>query len=173
MHVRQMRNSDEEWLLTKLEEYGVDDAQFRSRDYVLTVNSDNSGERTGFGRIYRHQPDGGEPYAQFANVITLGTEESRIQSLILRKLFKKALEYDCQTVYVIGTELGQTSSFDFELCESNEVPHLIADTSTDSDKVFKADVFDALDKKTEDERLSELADEFGYDEDETTTKYSI
>ncbi len=40
MYVRDARNRDEVWLLDAIEELGVDDASFRSRDYVIAVDEE-------------------------------------------------------------------------------------------------------------------------------------
>jgi N-acetylglutamate synthase-like GNAT family acetyltransferase len=58
MYVREARNRDEAWLLDRIEELGVDEAAFRSRDYVIAMDEE-AGEKVGFGRIRVHKNDSG------------------------------------------------------------------------------------------------------------------
>ncbi len=50
MYVRDAKNRDEVWLLDSLDELGLDDGSFRSRDYVIAIDEE-SHEKAGFGRI--------------------------------------------------------------------------------------------------------------------------
>ena len=54
MYVRDARNREEVWLLDHIEGMGLDDAAFRSRDYVIAVD-ESSNEKAGFGRIRIHR----------------------------------------------------------------------------------------------------------------------
>ena len=59
MYVRDAKNRDEVWLLDHIEEMGLDETAFRSRDYVIAMD-EQTGERAGFGRIRLHKSDEGE-----------------------------------------------------------------------------------------------------------------
>jgi len=53
MYIRDAKNRDEAWLLDAIEQLGLDDVAFRSRDYVIAVDEE-SGDRAGFGRLRLH-----------------------------------------------------------------------------------------------------------------------
>jgi len=56
MYIRDAKNRDEAWLLDAIEQLGLDDVAFRSRDYVIAVDEE-SGDRAGFGRLRLHRGD--------------------------------------------------------------------------------------------------------------------
>jgi hypothetical protein len=50
MYVRGAKKREEVWLLDRLDEFGLADPAFRSRDYVVALDEE-SGSKAGFGRI--------------------------------------------------------------------------------------------------------------------------
>lgn len=173
MYVRQMQKHDEDWLLKIIGEYNLNEPSFRSRDYVKVIDSDVGGEPCGIGRLYHYTYDD-RNYVKFAQILVFdGYNETQVLARIYKALFEKALDYGASNAYVVAEELPEVP-FDFEECDP-ECEEVLVDEGYDypsSPRLFRADVFEALDEKTEEEQLSELAEEFGYDDD-TTTKYSL
>jgi len=161
MYVRQAWNSDEDWILNKLEELEVSDEGFRSRDYVLALRENDS--KCGIGRLDIH-----EDYCiiEFVNIFK-DINQSECLNKIVKSLIKKASEEDFDTVFYIGEE-SPSDYFEMDTVSEDDVPF----ETTTEDEIYEMDVKKTLGIKTSEERIEELAEEFGYDDD-VSTKYSI
>jgi N-acetylglutamate synthase-like GNAT family acetyltransferase len=121
MYVRDAKNRDEVWLLEMLDEMGLDDPSFRSRDYVIAVD-EASDERAGFGRIRVHKTDEGE----YCELTCVGTpEEWRGQGVgahVVERLAKIARDKGFDRVYTFTDRPGYLTQFGFEPIESSALP---------------------------------------------------
>jgi N-acetylglutamate synthase-like GNAT family acetyltransferase len=121
MYVRDAKNRDEVWLLDYIEEMGLDDVAFRSRDYVIAVD-EATNDRAGFGRIRIHKTDDGD----FCELTGIGVlPEWRGQGVgahVIERLVEKAGVEEFETVYTFAEEPGYLAQFGFEPVESSELP---------------------------------------------------
>ncbi|ELZ70415.1 acetyltransferase [Haloferax prahovense DSM 18310] len=188
MYVRDAKNRDEVWLLDSLEELGLDDGSFRSRDYVIALDEE-SGEKAGFGRIRVHKTD--EP---FCEVTCVGVSErwrgQGVGAHVVERLVDRAAAEEFETVYGFTSDHGYCAQFGFEAVDAEDLP---AGPRRRLDRVREVDG-DAIALRLDREAFSmperfrerfkvaapasagdaepELtAEDFGYDE-ETPTKYS-
>jgi len=116
MYVRDARNRDEAWLLDEIEAMGLDEAAFRSRDYVIAVD-EGSNERAGFGRYRIHKTDDGE----VCELTGIGVVESwrgqGVGAHVLERLVDTAADQEFETVYVLTDEDDYLTQFGFERVE--------------------------------------------------------
>ena len=54
MYVRGAKKREEVWLLEEIERLDLDEAAFRSREYVIALDEE-TGEKAGFGRLRVHE----------------------------------------------------------------------------------------------------------------------
>ncbi len=165
MNVRPARNADEVWLLDKLEEVGIDDPGFRSRDYVIAMTDEE--DPCGAGRIWYRTTDSGTTLAELGNLVTFADYQGPSPTAALVSgLAEKVAEEDVEYLYSTDPP-HRIQAFDGHWDthqidgEEQEMYLLPVDAVLES----------SPDGSNTDDR-DDLADEFGYDE-ETTTKYSI
>lgn len=171
MYVRQAWKSDEVWLLEQFEQLGVVDEGFRSRDYVIAVESGPDGEECGFGRVKTTEQIPA-PIAELKNLVVLEATDEDDDEVIARmttKLLEKAYEAGCREAFFVGEDC-LTDAVEFSEVDSEDVPECVT-SAGDDESVFKADVYAVLGHQTEEEKLESLAEEFGLQD--ATTKYSI
>lgn len=196
MYVREAKNREEVWLLDRLDELGLEDPAFRSRDYVVAVEEVDN-EKAGFGRIRVHP---GEP--EVCEMTAIGVlPEWRGQGVgahVIERLVDHASDQGFDTVFVITEEVEYLTQFGFEPIDGNDLPAPIRERLEDRreeapDAIgLRLDVaafemperlreaFKMADKHEPDEsaegpdegeELDELVEEFGIDPDEATYKY--
>jgi N-acetylglutamate synthase-like GNAT family acetyltransferase len=121
MYVRDARNRDEAWLLDEIESMGLDEAAFRSRDYVIAVDEETN-ERAGFGRYRVHNTDDGD----VCELTGIGVvEEWRGQGVgahVVERLIDTAADEGFDVVYVITDEDEYLEQFGFERVEESLPP---------------------------------------------------
>jgi len=192
MYVRDARNRDEAWLLGKIESMGLDEAAFRSRDYVIAVDEETN-ERAGFGRYRVHNTDEGD----VCELTGIGAvEEWRGQGVgahVVERLIDTAADEGFDEVYVITDEDAYLEQFGFDrIVES--LPPVIEERLDQKQETVGEDVValavetDAFDMpgelrerfkqaekggstEAETEEPVETAEDFGIDPDEATYKY--
>jgi N-acetylglutamate synthase-like GNAT family acetyltransferase len=120
MYVRDARNREEVWLLDHIEEMGLDDAAFRSRDYVIAVE-ESSNEKAGFGRIRIHR--GEESACELTGIGVL--EDWRGQGVgahVVERLVGRAGDEGFDTVYSLTDQPTYLTQFGFEPVEGDALP---------------------------------------------------
>ncbi|MFB6253940.1 MAG: GNAT family N-acetyltransferase [Halobacteriaceae archaeon] len=120
MYVRGAKNREEVWLLDKLDELGLQDPAFRSRDYVVALD-ETTGEKAGFGRIRLHKND--TTVCEFMAIGVL--EEWRGQGVgahIVERLVELARDQGFEFGYILTTEGGYFSQFGFNAISVEELP---------------------------------------------------
>ena len=188
MYVRDARNRDEAWLLDRIEEMGLDDTAFRSRDYVIAVD-ERSNDRAGFGRYRIHKTDEGE-FCELTGIgVVEGWRGQGVGAHVVERLIDLAADEGFETVYSITDRHDYLRQFGFDAPE--ELPPVIekrldqkreavgedvAPVAVDTDGFeMPADLrerFKNAEKGgTESEEPEESAEDFGIDADEATYKY--
>ena len=120
MYVRNARNREEVWLLDHIEDMGLDDAAFRSRDYVIAID-ETSNEKVGFGRVRIHR--GGERVCELTGIGVL--EDWRGQGVgahVVERLLDKASDEGFETVYSLTDEAQYLERFGFERRDREDLP---------------------------------------------------
>lgn len=123
MYVRDAKNRDEVWLLDHIEEMGLDDAAFRSRDYVIAVDQD-SNTRVGFGRLRIHKTD-----PELCELTGIGVLESwrgqGVGAHVIERLVDTAGTEGFDTVYTLTDKPDYLEQFGFERVGETELPERI------------------------------------------------
>ena len=121
MYVRDAKNRDEVWLLDRIEEMGLDDVAFRSRDYVIAVDEE-SNDRAGFGRVRIHKTDDRE-LCELTSVGVLPAWRGQgVGAHVVERLVEKAGDQEFETVYGFSDEPGYCAQFGFDPVEASALP---------------------------------------------------
>ncbi len=121
MYVRDAKNREEAWLLDHIEAMDLDDAAFRSRDYVIALD-EGTDERAGFGRLRIHKT-GEAKYCELTGIGVL--EEWRGQGVgahVIERLVEKASDDGFDVVYSITGEPNYLAQFGFEPVAAEDLP---------------------------------------------------
>jgi N-acetylglutamate synthase-like GNAT family acetyltransferase len=190
MYVRDAKNRDEVWLLDHIEELGLDDPAFRSRDYVVALD-ERSGEKAGFGRYRVHKTGDGE-VCEIAVVGTLPSWRGQgVGAHVVERLVEEARDMGFEVVYSVTDEAGYCIQFGFETVPAEALPPPLADrlatVREESDAVgLRLDVsaFEmpgrlrerfkyaaAGEQPADEEESEESPEDFGIDPDDATYKY--
>ncbi|WP_122089402.1 GNAT family N-acetyltransferase [Halalkalicoccus subterraneus] len=117
MYVRGAKNRDEAWLLDEIERLDLDEAAFRSREYVVALDEE-SGEKAGFGRL--------RPHEEAAELTSLGvTDPWRGQGVgahVVERLVEHAGDEGFETAYALAPEPDYLLQFGFEPVERSALP---------------------------------------------------
>lgn len=112
MYVREAKNREEVWLLDRLDEFGIEDPAFRSRDYVIAFDED-AGRKVGFGRFRVHATD-----PEFCEVTAVGVledwQEQGVGAHILERLVELAHERGFDSVFAFTSLTDYVEQFGFE-----------------------------------------------------------
>ncbi len=120
MYVREAKNREEVWLLDHIEEFGLDETAFRSRDYVVAVD-ETSREKAGFGRIRLHP--GEEEHCELTSIGVLPEWRGQgVGAHVIERLIDHADDQDFETVYALTSEVDYLRQFGFEPIEASELP---------------------------------------------------
>lgn len=121
MYVRDARNRDEVWLLDHIEEMGLDEGSFRSRDYVIAVD-EGSNERAGFGRFRIHKTDDGE----FCELTSIGVLEAwrgqGVGAHVLERLVGEAGDDGFDVLFCFTETPDYLTRFGFERVGEDALP---------------------------------------------------
>jgi len=189
MYVRDAKNREEVWLLDRIEEMGLDETAFRSRDYVIAIDETHN-EKAGFGRIRIHKTDDGE----LCELTSIGVLEAwrgqGVGAHVVERLVQKASDEGLEVAYTLTDQTEYLAQFGFEAIEAAELPEKLQDRletkreniqpdavpmtlrvadfemPTDRREAFKAAAPDEGEPEPE-----ESAEDFGIDPDEATYKY--
>ena len=188
MYVRDARNRDEAWLLDRIEELGLSDVGFRSRDFVLAVD-ETSDERAGFGRLRVH---GDDEACELADVgVPPAWRGQGVGAHVVERLVEHAGDAGYETVYAVVDEPEYLTQFGFEIVDRGDLPAPIRDREQDEGAVpaalaaadfamparlreaFKTARPRATDPDDAEASESDVTpEEFGIDPDEATYKYA-
>ena len=136
MYVRDAKNREEVWLLDHIEEMGLDETAFRSRDYVLAIDEETN-TKTGFGRIRLHKtgavtersPSGQGTGGEICELTSIGVlDQWRRQGVgahIIERLVETAASQDFETVYTLSDETNYLAQFGFRTIDGDALPAVL------------------------------------------------
>ncbi|MFB6223898.1 MAG: GNAT family N-acetyltransferase [Haloarcula sp.] len=121
MYVRDAKNREEVWLLDRIEEMGLDETAFRSRDYVVAIDEENH-EKAGFGRIRIHKGDE-ESVCELTSIGVLPEWRGQgVGAHVIERLVEYASDEGFDTVYSLTNASDYLSQFGFEQLEPAQLP---------------------------------------------------
>ncbi|WP_123621228.1 GNAT family N-acetyltransferase [Halorubrum sp. CSM-61] len=192
MYVRDAKNRDEAWLLDAIEQLGLDDVAFRSRDYVIAVDEE-SGDRAGFGRLRLHRGDDedAENRIELTGIGVLPEWQGRgVGAHVVERLVDTAAADRFETVYVLTDQPEYLTQFGFEEVDTDDLPEALSDRLAEKREFLgggvvglelAVDDFEMPDRFREAFKAAEPADaaddtsespeDFGIDPDSATYKY--
>ncbi|QCC52584.1 GNAT family N-acetyltransferase [Halapricum salinum] len=189
MYVRDAKNREEVWLLDRIEEMGLDETAFRSRDYVIAID-EQTNAKAGFGRIRIHKTDGGETCELTSIGVLDDWREQGVGAHVIERLVQKAGDEGFEVVYSLTDQPEYLAQFGFEGMDADGLPEKLQerlDTKrgniqpeavpmrldvadfempTDLRQAFKA-----AGVTDEEPEPTETPEDFGIDPDEATYKY--
>lgn len=192
MYVRDARNRDELWMLDHIEAMGLDEAAFRSRDYVIAVDEETN-DRAGFGRIRVHKREEGDLCELTSLGVLEGWRRQGVGAHIVERLVENASDQGFDEVYALVGTPRYLEQFGFERIEEAALPDRLSDrleqkrASVDPDAIplrlvvdrfvmparfreaFKQARGDTADETKAE--AQETAEDFGIDPDTATYKY--
>jgi N-acetylglutamate synthase-like GNAT family acetyltransferase len=190
MYVRDAKNREEVWLLDHIEEMGLDDTAFRSRDYVLAMDEESQ-EKAGFGRIRIHKPEDADELCELTSIGVLESWRGQgVGAHIIERLIEYASDEGFDVVYSLTSEVDYLTQFGFERIDTDDLPAKLSERlaakreSIQPDAVplhIDVDAFsmpaplrDRFKGAAADDGETEPVDgpeDFGIDPDEATYKY--
>ncbi len=124
MYVREARNRDEAWLLDRIEELGVDEAAFRSRDYVIAMDEE-AGEKVGFGRIRVHKDE--EEHCELTGIgILPDWRGAGVGAHVIERLIENASDEGFETVHALVGEPEYYEQFGFGEVAVEDLPESLS-----------------------------------------------
>jgi N-acetylglutamate synthase-like GNAT family acetyltransferase len=188
MFARDAMNLEEVWLLDRLDEYGLEDPAFRSRDYVLAIDEDTN-ERAGFARLRVHSgdaTDGDDRVCEFTNIGVLEDWRDRgVGAHLLEHLAEDASEQGLGEAYALTDEPEYVEQFGFERVSEADLPAPLGnrldatrDYQPDAEPLYldfaEFAIPRRLRRRFEDDHDGDdedTAEDFGIDPDTATYKY--
>ncbi|EMA62476.1 GNAT family N-acetyltransferase [Halorubrum lipolyticum] len=192
MYVRDAKNRDEAWLLDAIEQLGLDDVAFRSRDYVIAVDEE-SGDRAGFGRLRLHRSDDedAENRIELTGIGVLPEWRGRgVGGHVVERLVDTAAANGFETVYVLTDQPEYLTQFGFDAVDTDDLPEALSDRLAEKREFLGGGVvglrlavgdFEMPDRFREAFKAAEPADaaddasespeDFGIDPESATYKY--
>ncbi|MEM4782285.1 MAG: GNAT family N-acetyltransferase [Halalkalicoccus sp.] len=120
MYVRGAKKREEVWLLDEIERLGLDEAAFRSREYVVALDEE-TGEKAGFGRLRLHD--------EVCELTSLGVVEpwrgQGVGAHVVERLVDRADDEGFGTVYALAPEPNYLLQFGFEPVERSALPEIL------------------------------------------------
>jgi N-acetylglutamate synthase-like GNAT family acetyltransferase len=126
MYVREARNRDEAWLLDRIEELGVDEAAFRSRDYVIAMDEE-AGEKVGFGRIRVHKSENGESCELTGIGILPDWRGGGVGAHVIERLVENASDEGFEEVHALVAEPEYYEQFGFREVTTDDLPESLVE----------------------------------------------
>jgi len=190
MYVRDAKNREEVWLLDHIEEMGLDDTAFRSRDYVIAID-ETTNEKAGFGRIRIHTTDD----ADICELTSIGVlDQWRGQGVgahVIERLVEYAGDQGFDEVYSLTNASEYLEQFGFERIDVSQLPEKLRDRLTTKQENIQPDAVpvrlaieefqlpqrlrdafkQAAPEDAEASELEEGPEDFGIDPEEATYKY--
>ncbi len=190
MYVRDAKNREEVWLLDRIEEMGLDETAFRSRDYVVAIDEETN-EKAGFGRIRIHKSDDAEPICELTSIGVLPAWRGQgVGAHVIERLVEYAADEGFDVVYSLTGAADYLTQFGFQRIDAARLPERLQERLETKRENIQPDatplVLDRGDFAVPDrfrERFKEAAagqpepepedtaEDFGIDPDEATYKY--
>ncbi|MBX0321711.1 GNAT family N-acetyltransferase [Halomicroarcula sp. F13] len=191
MYVRDAKNREEVWLLDRIEEMGLDDTAFRSRDYVVAID-EHDHQKAGFGRIRIHKPEDTDPICELTSIGVLPEWRNQgVGAHIIERLVEYASDEGFDVVYSLTSASEYLAQFGFERIEPEQLPERLGERLEVKRENIQPDAVPLrlqIDRFRMPERLREqfknasvheptesepedTAEDFGIDPDEATYKY--
>ncbi len=191
MYVRDAKNRDEAWLLDAIENVGLDDVAFRSRDYVIAVDQE-SGERAGFGRLRIHKADGQEAIELTGIGVLTEWRGNGVGAHVVERLVDTAAAEGFDHVYVLTDQPAYLTQFGFEPIDDDTLPASLVERRPEKRETLDGDITPlrlptddfqmpsrlrdafknaAQGPSDDEEDPVESAEDFGIDPDTATYKY--
>ena len=190
MYVRDAKNREEVWLLDRIEEMGLDDTAFRSRDYVVAID-EVSNAKAGFGRIRIHKRTDEPDVCELTSVGVLESwREQGVGAHVVERLVEYASDEGFDHVYSLTSEGGYLAQFGFRRIDVEALPEPLADRlqtkrdgidpeavplQIDVDRFTIPDrlreAFKGAHRRDEDDDEETTPEEFGIDPETATYKY--
>ena len=137
MYVRDAKNREEVWLLDRLDQLGIEDPAFRSRDYVISID-ETSGEKAGFGRIRIHPGD--PEVCELAAVGVLPEwRDQGVGAHVIERLIAHAGDAGFDELYVVTDQIDYCTQFGFEPVSTDALSDPLAERLTEVRKNVSAD----------------------------------
>jgi N-acetylglutamate synthase-like GNAT family acetyltransferase len=189
MYVRNARNREEVWLLDHIEAMGLDDAAFRSRDYVIAID-EQSNEKAGFGRIRIHR--GEERVCELTGIGVLSDWRGQgVGAHVVERLLDRASDEGFETVYSLTDQPEYLRQFGFEPIEADDFPEKLDERLETKREASAPDAVplslpieefsmparlrdrfkDAAPNREDDTEIEETPEDFGIDTENTSYKY--
>ena len=190
MYVRAARNRDELWLLDRIEELGLDEAAFRSRDYVIAVDEE-TGEKAGFGRVRLHKAGDDEEFCELTSVGVLdGWRGQGVGAHVVERLVENAGDEGFDTVYTFTDNVEPYEELGFVGVDPSSLPEPLQPRLEEKREQVAEDAvplrldvgaftmperlreaFKAAGSDVDEAEVEETAEDFGIDPDSATYKY--
>lgn len=190
MYVRDAKNREEVWLLDRIEEMGLDETAFRSRDYVIAIDED-TGAKAGFGRIRLLKNDDGEEFCELTSIGVLKDWRNQgVGAHIIERLVTQAGDQGFDDVYAFESNVEYLQQFGFEPVSEGKLPERLRERlaakrdAVDSEAIplhlavsaFSVpgrlrELFKTADADSGPEEPVETAEDFGIDPEKATYKY--
>jgi N-acetylglutamate synthase-like GNAT family acetyltransferase len=188
MYVRNARNREEVWLLDHIEAMGLDDAAFRSRDYVIAID-ETSNEKVGFGRIRIHRGD--ERVCELTGIGVLESWRGQgVGAHVIERLLDRVTDEGFETVYSLTDESQYLQQFGFERLDRESLPAKLDDRLDEKREGSVPEAvalsvpveefsmperlrerFKHASAAGEDDEIEETLEDFGIDSENATYKY--
>jgi N-acetylglutamate synthase-like GNAT family acetyltransferase len=190
MYVRDAKNREEVWLLDWIEDLGLDDRSFRSRDYVVAVDEEHD-TKAGFGRLRVHA-DGDTRCCELTSIGVLPAwREQGVGAHVIERLVHYAGDERFEEVYAVTDQGSYLGQFGFRRADRDSLPEPLqarldapeADSAVGF--VLSVDRFRMPERlrerfkdaephpEDETEGLEEGPEDFGIDPEQASYKYDV
>jgi len=190
MYVRDAKNREEVWLLDHIEEMGLDETNFRSRDYVIAIDEE-SNQKAGFGRIRIHKPEDEAPICELTSIGVLPEWRGQgVGAHVIERLVEYAADEGFDTVYSLTSADQYLTQFGFDRIETEQLPARLQERLETKRENIQPDAVPLRVEKSDfevparfrerfknasatepDPEPEDTAEDFGIDPDEATYKY--
>ncbi|MEF8783323.1 MAG: GNAT family N-acetyltransferase [Haloarculaceae archaeon] len=190
MYVRDARNRDEAWLLDHIEDMGLDEVAFRSRDYVIAID-EGENEKAGFGRIRVHKTDDGEVCELTSIGVISEWRGQGVGAHVVERLVTTAGDDGFDVVYSLTDQPDYLRQFGFDRIDPSRLPDRLQSRLTEKQDSLAPDAVPmridpdrfrmpsrlreafkgARAEEEGDDEPEEGPEDFGIDPDEATYKY--
>ncbi|MUV89697.1 GNAT family N-acetyltransferase [Halapricum sp. CBA1109] len=190
MYVRDAKNREEVWLLDRIEEMGLDETAFRSRDYVIAIDEQRN-EKAGFGRIRIHKREDDPDRCELTSIGVLEAWRGQgVGAHVVERLVRTAEAEGFDTVYTLTDQPEYLTQFGFSPVDPDSLPAVLADRLATKREAIqpeavpmtlavedfempakRREAFKAAEADDGDDEPTESAEDFGIDPDEATYKY--
>ena len=189
MYVWDAKNREEVWLLDHIEEMGLDDSAFRSRDYVIAIDEAEH-EKAGFGRIRIHKTDD-EEICELTSIGVLDQWRGQgVGAHVIERLVEYASDEGFDVVYSLTGADRYLTQFGFERIAVDALPARLQERLEEKTENIQPDAvpmrldradfsvpprlrerFKNASAHEAEPEPEDSAEDFGIDPDEATYKY--